>query len=233
MSDFNNQNRNYGEQNNYGNQNYGQQSSYDNQNYSGQNNYSNQSYYGQNNYNNQNYNGQNYYNNQNYYEQNGNYNNFAPASQYNQSLDKKIRRIFAIVFIIVGFILCIGGISNNITQKKKESRCTQTTRAEIIDVSSKIKRSGSRRHRTRRTYYYPTVVYEADGKSYRYLSEEGSTTSFSEGTHLVLHYNPNNPSECYIERLTKNYVTSIFSGVFMIVTGVVLIFSKPRPRRRY
>ncbi len=122
------------------------------------------------------------------------------------------------LFFAIGLILILGG-------SFKEKRCCEETIAivEKVDTETVVERS---RQRQRSTFYTPFVKYTVEGQEIRKKSF-GSTTKYKEGQEVSLYYNPQKPTDCYIDKETKMAkvmgVMLGFMGIIVMAVGRVFL----------
>ena len=128
--------------------------------------------------------------------------------------------IFRIAFFIMGIVCMIVGIrmifAGPVTYIEQQDQVDwPEIRAEIVDISSRVESSGTRKHRTSTTYYDLTIQYEVNGKTY--TNESRSHTKIRQvGDGITIKYDPDAP-----ESFTTTLAPSISEMVILMVFGAV------------
>lgn len=121
--------------------------------------------------------------------------------------------------IVAGFIICLLGIfaalPNGNSASVKNSNCTEETTGVVLEVSSYNSITAGR-------MYKVTLEYEAGGES-RTL-ETTSRYSVDQDQSVTVHYNPEDPSEIYVEELEDSKVNRMVKNVIMIVIGAFVVY---------
>lgn len=126
--------------------------------------------------------------------------------------------IFAIIFISVGIVTLF-------YPKIKETKCSETVTAEVIDNSAESMRSGTR-HRHTSTVFRPSFSFTYEGVEYIVESKTASNPpAFHTGEIVELRINPDDPTDFYApsDKTTK-LIGIIFAGIgvpFLII-GIAL-----------
>ena len=128
--------------------------------------------------------------------------------------------IFRIAFCIVGIVTMIAGIcmifSGPINYIKQQDQVDwPEIKAEIIDVSSRVERSGSVKHNRSTTYYDFIIQYEVNGKAY--TNESRRHTKIRQvGDEITIKYDPEAP-----ESFTTALAPSISEMIIFMVFGAI------------
>ena len=129
-------------------------------------------------------------------------------------------KFFKSPFQIMGFValyacisIIIGGVQNYIEQNEQLDWTLYT--AEVTDISSRVERSGSRKHSSSRTVYDIIYEYEVDGVTYTEELENASKIR-KVGDSLKIKYDPEAP-----ENSTTILVPSIRDLIVTFVIGIV------------
>lgn len=124
-----------------------------------------------------------------------------------------ILRMFGIVILITGIRLMTAGVWNYIEQHHQEE--WPIINAEVSDVSSRVKSSGTVRHNSSKTVYDIVYKYEVDGEIY---SEElkGRSQIRLIGDRIKIKYNPERP-----EISTTTLSPSIQDMVVFLIAGAI------------
>ena len=121
--------------------------------------------------------------------------------------------------IVAGFILCLLGIfsalPNGNSASVKDSICTEETSGVVRDVSSYNSITAGRMYRV-------TLEYEAGGE--RLTLETTSRYSVDQDQSVTVHYNPEDPSEIYVEELEDSKANRIIKNVIMIAIGAFVVY---------
>lgn len=128
--------------------------------------------------------------------------------------------IFRIAFCIMGIVCMIAGIRMIITGpvtyiERHEQVDWPEIRAEIVDISSRVESTGTRKHHSSTTYYDFTIQYEVAGQVY--TNESRSHSKIRQvGDTITIKYNPAAP-----ENFTTALAPSISEMVILMVFGAV------------
>lgn len=142
--------------------------------------------------------------------------------------------IAGIVCMIMGIRMIIGGPMEYI--KQREQMDWPEIRAEIVDISSRVERSGGVKHNRSTTYYDFIIEYEVAGKVY--TNESRSHTQIRMvGDSITVKYDPNAP-ETFTTALTPSIMEmmllmafgAIFATVGFFVSGAFALIQKWRRR---
>lgn len=121
--------------------------------------------------------------------------------------------IMGIVCMIAGIRMIIGGPIRYIEQQDQVD--WPEIRAEIVDVSSRVERSGSTKHSRSTTYYDFIIEYAVTGKVY--TNESRNHTKIRQvGDSITVKYDPNAP-----ENFTTALKPSIMEMVLLMVFGAI------------
>ena len=114
--------------------------------------------------------------------------------------------VLGIIAVIVGLV-CIFVIAPD--RDKLKNRCTEKTSGVVTSVSETGDNDGG-------SSYYITVEYEASGKKYSDNLSTGTRVEYDET--VTLWYNPDDPTECYIDGVTSSpFMFKLCGGVFIVV----------------
>ena len=121
--------------------------------------------------------------------------------------------------IVAGFIICLLGIysamPNGNATSVKNSNCTEETSGVVREVSSYNSISAGRMYRV-------TLEYEAGGEPL--TLETTSRYSVDQGQSVAVHYNPEDPSEIYVEELEDSKANRLVKNIIMIVIGAFVVY---------
>lgn len=121
--------------------------------------------------------------------------------------------IMGIVCLVSGIRMMIAGPRTYIEQRKQVD--WPEIQAEIGDVSSRVERSGTRKHRSSTTYYDFTIQYEVNGNVYTNESK-GHTKIRQVGDEITIKYDPDTPGS-----FTSILAPSVSDMVILMVFGAV------------
>lgn len=128
-------------------------------------------------------------------------------------------KVKATYLIVAGFIICLLGIysalPNGNSVSAKHSNCTEETSGVVREVSSYNSISAGRMYRV-------TLEYEAGGES-RTL-ETTSRYSVDQGQSVAVHYDPEDPSEIYVEELEDSKANRMVKNIIMIAIGAFVVY---------
>ena len=126
-------------------------------------------------------------------------------------------RIFAAVLAVICFAV---GIYLNFFQARGFVKTTGT----IVSARKDTDSDGD-------TYYYPTVEYTVDGKTY---SGELNTGSGSDqvGKTITVRYNPENPAEVRDNGVFEKYILLVGAAILLFVIGSAIAEKKSQKRVR-
>ena len=115
--------------------------------------------------------------------------------------------VLGILAVIVGLV-CIFVIAPD--RDKLKNRCTEKTSGVVTSVSETRDNEGGG------SDYYITVEYEVGGKKYSDNLSTGTRVEYDET--VTLWYNPDDPTECYIDGVTSSpFMFRLCGGVFIVV----------------
>ncbi|MBR5592998.1 MAG: DUF3592 domain-containing protein [Bacteroidaceae bacterium] len=142
--------------------------------------------------------------------------------------------ISGIVCMILGIRMIIGGPMEYIKQREQVE--WPEINAVIVDVSSRVERSGSVKHSRSTTYYDFIIEYEVAGKVY--TNESRSHTKIRQvGDSITVKYDPNAPetfttalAPSIMEMLLLMAFGAIFSTIGFFVSGAFALIQKWRRR---
>ena len=121
--------------------------------------------------------------------------------------------------IVAGFIICLLGIfsalPNGNSASVKDSNCTEETSGVVREVSRYNSISAGRMYRI-------TLEYEAGGE--RLTLETTSRYSVDQDQNVTVHYNPEDPSEIYVEELEDSKANRFFKNIMMIIIGAFVVY---------
>lgn len=121
--------------------------------------------------------------------------------------------------MIAGFIICLLGIysamPNGNATTVKNVNCTEETSGVVREVSSYNSISAGRMYRV-------TLEYEAGGEPL--TLETTSRYSVDQDQNVTVHYNPENPSEIYVEELEDSKANRLVKNVIMIAIGAFVVY---------
>ena len=148
-----------------------------------------------------------------------------------KSKGEKNSYIFIILFLLIGGLITSGyAIINHIRYTNNLENCTRKIIATVTDLE--IKEEHEENDTSIIKYYYPTVSYEVLGKTYTDDSPGGfsNTEPFSLNQRIYIYYNPDNPSNYYIEGMDYDKYFRIYLtvGGFLIFFGILLIINMPK-----
>jgi Protein of unknown function (DUF3592) len=126
-----------------------------------------------------------------------------------------ILMVLAVASVIMGIM-----VANRRKQWVSHSTLTQGT---IIDVYKKYLRSDKAGHHP---VYFPTVVFNVNGKRFQIVGEVGSDKTFDVGQDIPVRYNPINPDEAIVgkaEAPGMNPTVFYAIGGVMVFLGIVLM----------
>ena len=109
---------------------------------------------------------------------------------------------------------------------KLYTNCTESTIGEFDRLTKRKNLAGSK---GAHNYYYPIYKYIVNGQQYYCNGHNGAYYEKDISTeNKVIYYNPNNPSESYMDRKTTDMVMKIFTilGILFIIIDIILIIIK-------
>lgn len=133
-----------------------------------------------------------------------------------------------VLLIIGGIFLLLGSIFIGIITIIKKyydgmyARCTNSTEGVVDSVWEHY--SGPDRNDMRN--YYPVYKYIVNGNEYRCKGVKGTySTNKIKNKNQIVYYNPNNPSESYVDRSTTDNIIKLFKilGIVFLSLSIVLI----------
>ena len=142
--------------------------------------------------------------------------------------------IAGIVCMIVGIRMIIGGPVRYFEQQEQVD--WPEIKAEIVDISSRVERSGGVKHNRSTTYYDFIIEYEVGGKVY--TNESRSHTQIRMvGDSITVKYDPKAP-ETFTTALTPSIMEmllfmvfgAIFAAIGFFVSGAFALIQKWRRR---
>ena len=129
-------------------------------------------------------------------------------------MDDKISMLLIVdcAFAVTCVGLIIAGLIVRSRNKAKHERCTLVTNGKVADITiSNDSDGGSTQH--------PVFSYEVGGKQYVKTSSVGSTnTQYAIGDDVVVHYNPSDPHEYFIE----GYKLEGFTWIILVAMGIFI-----------
>lgn len=121
--------------------------------------------------------------------------------------------------MIAGFILCLLGIFSALPSRNflsaKDAACTEETSGVVRDVSSFISISAGRMYRV-------TLEYEVGGELL--TLETTSRYSVDQDQNVTVYYNPEDPSEIYVQELEDSKTSRLFKNIMMIIIGGFVVY---------
>lgn len=141
-------------------------------------------------------------------------------SRKGNQLDPKV---FAALFLGVALIFVLVGTILLGYPKLKAKKCTESVKAEVIELSPDLVRfngSGSRGRRNS-TVYRPTFSFVFEGKEYHVVSNTASNPpAFHEGEIVELRIDPNDPENFYAP---GDKTTKFIAVVFLVISGIFIV----------
>lgn len=124
-------------------------------------------------------------------------------------------------YVLLGAGLSAAGILSFFKRNGKRKRCTASTVASVIQVDCEKDLHDAEVAKANRYDYSPIYSYTVNGKSYTWKGTYAkSKHAFHVGDRAQLWYNPQNPSEAFVQaadRGNRNF------GIVLIAVGVLLI----------
>lgn len=130
-------------------------------------------------------------------------------------------KLFGIAFLITAVALITGSIRDYAAQHQQVD--WPTAEAEVIDISSRVESSGTRRHRRSQTVYDITYSYEVDGQTYE-DQLNGSSQLRLVGDSLTIKYDPDAP-ESSTTILSPHLSSLIIPLVMGLIFGTLGFFA--------
>ena len=119
--------------------------------------------------------------------------------------------------VIIGCIIIVVSLLILINNNKKQKRCIKTADGIITGVSSSLFDPGVIFHT-----YYPTIDFYIGNERITVKLQYGvSYNTYQVGQKVLVHYNPNNPKEFYID---GNKSKKVF-GIVCLMVGIALVVS--------
>jgi len=107
--------------------------------------------------------------------------------------------------------------------KSKENRCSSYTKGTVSSVTRQIQKKGFRK----KTLYFPTVSFEADGKTINILYQPTpDENEYHAGDSFWVMYNPQNPHEVYQDDDLQMLKVRIIAAIGILIMGFT-VFSYP------
>ena len=129
------------------------------------------------------------------------------------------KKVKATYLIVAGFIICLLGIyaalPNGNAASVKNSNCTEETSGVVREVSSYNSITAGRMYRV-------TLEYEAGGEPL--TLETTSRYSVEQDQSVTVHYNPEDPSEIYVEELEDSKANRMVKNIIMIAIGAFVVY---------
>lgn len=131
-----------------------------------------------------------------------------------------------IILFIIGIILIRWGINIKLENKRLFNKCVNKCEGILIKINEKemdhVNINNSNQYKTKS--YVPIYQYCVEGKLYRIKGTNGS--GFKVGDVVEINYNPENPSESYIEgySLTIFWKMLLLLGIIFIIGGLNFLF---------
>lgn len=124
--------------------------------------------------------------------------------------------ILGIIFCVVGVVLLIFGINNINDYNKKNEKYIEIT-SRVVDYKEQYDED--------ELLYAIVVEYEVDGKVYRKASNTYTTNPKSEGSEVIIKYNPNNPTDIIWKNDVSNIILPIVGGLFTAIGLIAVVVS--------
>ena len=101
-------------------------------------------------------------------------------------------------------------------RKSKENRCSSYAKGSISSVTRQIQKKGFRK----KVLYYPTVSFEADGKTIEILYQPTpDENEYHIGDSFWVMYNPQNPHEVYQNDDLQMLKVHIIAAIGILIMG--------------
>ena len=116
---------------------------------------------------------------------------------------------------------------------REERMCTERVAATVTDIEHEVRSetmSGRKNKRRNVSYYRPELTYTVNGVVYDMKSPiwDRSPTAFPVGTRVPIMYNPDDPSDFYLEE--RREVANTYLIFIAIGVGLILVLAM-RPWR--
>ena len=105
----------------------------------------------------------------------------------------------------------------------RTSRCTETAYATVIDCSES---------RNIPKQYYAEIEYTVNGKTYRKQDTDGGFKKYKINSEVKIKYNPKNPSEFILSKITILHVWIIFMLGANIPILILILMGKIKPKAK-
>lgn len=150
-----------------------------------------------------------------------------------KNIDPEATIKMGLIFLFIGVISLLIGVLYGKTTSKYKTECTGLTEGVIVEVVSSNKKGYDTRH----TRYTPYVEYTVKSKTYTHRCiNPGSRGMFHVGDKMMVHYDPSDPENCYVDRervgLNIGSKGMIIIGSLIIIGAIFLFALAYRDRQR-
>ena len=137
--------------------------------------------------------------------------------------------VLPLIFLLIGVVFLSVAIGVGVYDRNKQDRCSETTKAQVVDIAVKRGDDGG-------LLYAPVFGYAVDGQEYiNQQSIYSNPCGYSVGEDVELSYNPNDPQEFYVEGDSAlNLLIYIFGGIgaVFLVTGIIVLIVLLKIRKK-